>query len=174
ATIPLEYFYIKRTGPSLLRTLLSKVTWGVSTGYGHTVFSHDLSGYGIAQNPGASPVIFNGTQVAAGYSNWFNRVVTTPNTVTGQTFLVNSDTASIGFRSRAGSIPLRLTLYFEFDRYRIGGGYSVEYMKIGDFKPISHGEDINAFSPEDPSIILRSEEHTSELQSRENLVCRPP
>src|SRR5690606_10980445 len=80
ATIPLEYCYIKRTGPSLLRTLLSKVTWGVSTGYGHTVFSHDLSGYGIAQNPGASPVIFNGTQVAAGYSNWFNRVVTTPNT----------------------------------------------------------------------------------------------
>jgi len=155
ATIPLEYFYIKRTGPSLFRTLLSKVTFGVSTGYGVTTFNHDLSGYGVAQNPNVAPVIFSGTQVGAGYSNWFNRAVTSTNTVTGQTFLVNSDTTSLGFRSRAGSIPLRLTLHFEFDRYRIGGGYSVEFMKIGDFKPTNYSDDIRSFEPEDPSVMLQ-------------------
>ncbi len=155
ATIPLEYFYIKRTGPSLFRNLLSKVTFGLSTGYGATYFNHDLSGYGILQNPGVAPRIFSGTQTGAGYDNWFNRATPAANTVTGQTFLVNSDTTSLGFRSNAWSIPLKFTLHFEFDKYRIGGGYSVDFMKIGDFKPTAFGDDIRSFRPEDPSIMLQ-------------------
>src|SRR5690606_8702035 len=123
--------------------------------YGVTTFNHDLSGYGVAQNPNVAPVIFSGTQVGAGYSNWFNRAVTSTNTVTGQTFLVNSDTTSLGFRSRACIIALRLTLHFEFDRYRIGGGYSVEFMKICDFKPTNYSDDIRSFEPEDPSVMLQ-------------------
>ena len=153
--MPLEYFYIKRTGPSLLRTLLSKVTFGLSTGYGSTNFSHELSEYGILQNPGSPPRIFSGTQTGAGYSNWFNRATPATNTITGQTFLVNSDTTDLGFRSHAWSIPLKLTMHFEFDRYRIGGGYSVEAMKIGDFRPTSYADDIGSFAPEDPSIMLQ-------------------
>ena len=151
----MEYFYIKRSGPSLLRTLLSKVTFSLSTGYGQTNFNHELDGYGILQNPDTLPKIFSGNQVAAGYSNWFNRATTSANSVTPQTFLVNSDTTSLGFRSRATSIPLKLSFHFEFDRYRIGGGYSVEYMSIGDFKPTNYGESINSFAPQDPSIFLQ-------------------
>jgi hypothetical protein len=101
------------------------------------------------------PKIFNSNQVSAGYSNWFNGATPATNTVTPGTFLVNSDTTKLGFRSKAFSIPLKLTLHVEFDRYRIGGGYSVEYMHIGDFEPTQYAQDINRFSPEDPSIFLK-------------------
>ena len=155
ASIPLDHFYIKRKGTSGLRSLISKVYFGFSTGYGQTFFKHDLEGYGIFQNPNSAPKIFPSGQVGAGYSNWFNRATTATNTTTPGTFLVNSDTASIGFKSSSWSIPFKLTAHVEFDRYRIGGGYSIEYMHIGDFKPTSYSDNINNFSPEDPSIFLK-------------------
>lgn len=155
ASIPLEYFYIKRSGSSGLRLLLSKVTIGLSTGYGQTFFNHKLDGYGILQNPDSVPKIFNATQVTAGYSNWFNKATSSTNTQMPGAFTVNSDTASIGFRSKAFNIPLKATLHVEFDRYRIGGGYSIDYMHIGDFKPISYGNSISSFSPEKPSAFLK-------------------
>jgi len=155
ASIPLDNFYIKRKGSSGLRNLLSKIYFGFSTGYGQTFFKHDLTGYGIFQNPGAAPTLFTPGQVATGYSNWFNRATPTTNTVTPGTFLVSSDTTSIGFKSSAWSIPFKLTAHVEFDRYRLGGGYSIEYMHIGDFKSTSYSDDVNDFSPEDPSIFLK-------------------
>lgn len=155
ASIPLDYFYVKRKGSSGLRLLLSKIYFGFSTGYGQTFFNHDLEGYGIFQKPDSVPKIFSAGQVSAGYSNWFNRATPATNTVSPGTFLVNSDTASIGFKSNAFSIPFKLTAHVEFDRYRLGGGYSIEYMRIGDFKPTSYGDEINNFSPEDPSIFLK-------------------
>lgn len=135
--------------------LLSKINVGLSTGYGQTYFKHELDGYGIFQKPDSVPKIFSSGQVSAGYSNWFNKATSATNTVTPETFLVNSDTATIGFKSRAFNIPLKLTLHVEFDRYRIGGGYSTEYMRIGDFRPISYGEDINSFSPENPGGFMK-------------------
>ena len=155
ATIPLDHFYIKRRGPSGLRVLLSKVHFGLSTGYGQTFLHHKLDGYGIFQKPDSMPKIFNANQVSAGYSNWFNTVRPSTNTAEPSTFLVNSDTAELGFKSRSINIPLKATVHVEFDRYRIGGGYSIEYMKIGDFKPISYASDINSFAPEDPSFFLK-------------------
>lgn len=138
-----------------MRNLLSKVTFGLSTGYGQTFFNHDLSGYGILQKPDSMPKIFNSNQVSAGYSNWFNKATPSANSVTPGTFLVNSDTTDLGFRSKAFSIPLKFSLHVEFDRYRIGGGYSIEYMKIGDFKPLNYADRISHFAPEDPSIFLK-------------------
>ena len=139
----------------MLRLLLSKVHVGLSTGYGQTYFKHDLAGYGIMQKPDSMPKIFNSAQVSAGYSNWFNRATPSTNSVTPGTFLVNSDTTDLGFRSKAFNIPFKATLHVEFDRYRIGGGYSIDYMRIGDFEPISYGSDISNFSPEEPTVWLK-------------------
>ena len=155
ASVPLDYFYIERRGGSIFRALLSKVHIGLSTGYGQTYFSHELEGYGILQKPDSVPKIFNPSQVTAGYSNWFNRATPSTNSVTPGTFLVNSDTATIGFKSKAFSIPLKATLHVEFDRYRIGGGYSIEYMHIGNFKPISYTDQISSFAPEESTLFLK-------------------
>lgn len=155
ATIPLDYFYIKRKSGGPLRFLLSNVHLGLSTGLGQTYFSHKFDGYGIFQNPGTAPLIFSSAQPTSGYSNWFNTVATAVNPAAPGAFMVNSDTAGIGFKSTALNIPLKATIHLEYDRYRIGGGYSIDYMRIGDFHPISYKNDINNFSPEARSVLLK-------------------
>lgn len=155
ASIPLDYFFIERHGGSMFRALLSKVNISISTGYGQTFFKHELEGYGILQMPDSVPKIFNSNQVSAGYTNWFNKASASTNNPPTGSFLVNSDTATIGFKSRGYNIPLKAMLHVEFDRYRIGGGYSVEYMHIGDFQPISYSSDISSFSPNASSIAMQ-------------------
>jgi hypothetical protein len=154
ATIPLEHFYIERRGAGL-RVLLSKLNLGLSTGYGRTFFKHELEGFGIVQQPDSVPMIFNSVDPNIKYTNWFNGVTdASPGTAAGS-FLVNSDTAELGFKAKAFSIPLKATLHVEFDRYRIGGGYSYEFMHIGKFKPINFGGDIQSFSPQANNFFLK-------------------
>ena len=138
-----------------MRKILSKVTFGLSTGYGSTTFKHELDGFGILQNPDSVPKLFRPSVVSSGYSNWFNAVNPSGNTTQTGAFLVNSDTATIGFKSKSFNIPFRATLHVEFDRYRIGGGYSFEFTNVGDFKPLSYGDKINSFSPEVSSFFLK-------------------
>ncbi len=155
ATIPLERFYVDRQGPGLFRIILSKVTFGLSTGYGRTYYSHKLDGFGIFQKQDSIPKIFSGTSVNAGYSNWFNKVQTAANTPDPSTFLVSSDTTELGFKAKGFNIPLKATLHVEFERYRIGGGYSIEFTHIGDFKATNYGDQINDWSPEANNFILQ-------------------
>jgi hypothetical protein len=153
ATIPLEYFYIKRQGPSSLRRLLSKVTFGLSTGYGQSTLKHEFEGFQLLQNPGSGPVIFQPASTTA-YTNWFNKVESGPlGTINGPIF--DSNLEEIGYKSRAFHIPLRATLHLEFDRYRIGGGYSFEYTNVGDFRPLNHGDEIGNFTPDLNGFFLK-------------------
>jgi hypothetical protein len=151
----LDYFYIKRQGTGFFRKVLSKVTFGLSTGYGHTTFKHELDGFGILQNTGAAPRLFQPSNITSGYSNWINRVTPATNTTSAGSFMVNSDTATIGFKSNSFNIPLRATLHVEFDRYRIGGGYSFEYTGVGDFKPLAYDDRISDFAPEVSNFFLK-------------------
>lgn len=155
ASIPLEYFYIKRQGNGILRKILSKVTFGLSTGYGSTTFKHELGGFGIIQNPDSTPKLFQSASITSGYSNWVNRVTTSTNTIQPGAFRVNSDTTTLGFKSKAFNIPIKATLHVEFDKYRIGGGYSYEYINMGDFKPIQYGDRISNFSTDFSSFFLQ-------------------
>ncbi|HEY3404826.1 MAG TPA: hypothetical protein VGK59_15660 [Ohtaekwangia sp.] len=155
ASIPLEHFYVKRQGVGTLRKILSKITFGLSTGYGRTTFKHDLDGLGILQNPDSMPKLFQPGNVAAGYSNWFNKAEASGNTVQPGAFLVDSDTTEIGFKSKSFNIPLKATMHVEFDRYRIGLGYSFEYTHLGAFEATRYGDQINNFSPDFNSFFLK-------------------
>jgi hypothetical protein len=155
ATIPLENFYIKRQGTGAFRKILSKITFGLSTGYGSTTFKHDLAGFGILQNPDSMPKLFQPASVTSGYSNWFNKTTPSGNTTQTGAFLVSSDTTTIGFKAKSFNVPIRATLHVEFDRYRIGAGYSFEYTRIGDFKPTAYGDRINNFSPDVSNFFLK-------------------
>ena len=155
ATIPLEYFYIERQGTGFFRKILSKITVGLSTGYGSTTFKHELDGFGIIQNPDSLPKLFQSANLTSGYSNWLNKVTTSGNTTQPGAFLVNSDTTSIGFKSKAFNIPIKATLHVEFDHYRIGGGYSYEYVNMGAFKPTQFGDRIDNFSTDFNSFFMQ-------------------
>lgn len=154
ATIPLEYFYIKRKD-NTLRKLLTKLNFSLSTGYGNFGFNHELDGLGILQKPDSLPKIFIAGQPASTYANWITTSTSSATPAAPGTFLVSSDTATIGFRSRSVHIPLKASVHVEFDRYRLGAGYSVEFMKIKDFEPITYSESISSFSMADPSVFMK-------------------
>ena len=155
ATIPLDNFYIKREGVGLFRRVLSKVTIGLSTGYGSTNFKHELDGFGILQNPNVAPVIFSSTDQTAGYSNWINKITPLTTTLQPGAFRVNSDTSTIGFKSKSFNIPVKATLHVDFQNVRIGGGYSIEYTHMGDFSPLSYGDKISSFAPDVSTFFLK-------------------
>lgn len=154
ATIPLEHFYIKRQ-KSGLRALLTKLYFSFSTGYGNTSFRHELDGFGIVQRPGSAPLIFDENNVGVRYSNWTNDIVASTSALAPGAFQVSSDTADIGFRSGVFHIPLKATLHVEFDRYRIGGGYSFDYTRVGPFEPLKYGSDISSYSLESPGMFVK-------------------
>jgi hypothetical protein len=154
ASIPLEHFYIERRAPGL-RKILSKLNIGLSTGYGQSFLRHEFEGFGIIQQPDSVPMIFNSVSPDVRYSNWFNGVRNGSTGTADNSFLANSDTAKLGFRSRAFSIPIKATLHVEFDRYRIGGGYSYEFTHIGTFNPITYADRIGSFEPEANNFFMK-------------------
>lgn len=154
ATIPLEHFYIQRK-KSGLRSLFSKLYFSFSTGYGTTPFRHDLEGFGILQQPDSLPLIFDQDNTAVRYSNWTNNVVASNHSVAPGSFMVNSDTADIGFRGKMFSIPLKASLHVEFDRYRVGGGYSIEYTRVGSFQPTNYSGDISGYALERSNMFVK-------------------
>src|SRR5690606_41923574 len=65
------------------------------------------------------------------------------------------------------SLPLSRCLFFDSPLFL---GVVLEDGSPISSQPFSLGQSLVSLSPE--SLNARSEEHTSELQSRENLVCR--
>jgi hypothetical protein len=153
ASIPLEHFYIERQGSGVLRQLLSKLHWSLSTGYGNTFFKHKLDGFGVLQRNGVPPEIFTSGNTAAAYNNWTNNAVVSSNT--SPIVFAASDTAELGFRANAFQIPLKATVHVEFNRYRIGGGYSFDYTNVGVFRPLSFQDRISEYSLEKQSFFMK-------------------
>jgi hypothetical protein len=154
ATIPLDFFYVKRQNS---KRLLSLFHFGLSTGVGFSTFRHSLDGFAIYQPVTGNPIVYDPAQTNLGFVNWFNRVESEPLTIDPNppNFTVSSADAEIGFKSKSFHIPLRATIHVEFNRFRIGGGYSFEFTKVGEFKPISFGNDIHSFSPDVSTFFLK-------------------
>ncbi|MCU0420115.1 MAG: hypothetical protein MUC38_10735 [Cyclobacteriaceae bacterium] len=155
--IPLDRYYVDRDKVGLFRRIMSKLHWSVGLGYGTTFFKHDLTGFLLYNPAGGGPQIFQGTVPPSGrLTNWVNRTEADSSAFVPTAFLVNSDTASLGFKGRAWNIPLKLSVHYEFkQRYRIGAGYSFEYMNLGEFKPMSFENDIASFNPGPAGGLMR-------------------
>ncbi|MEJ0033634.1 MAG: hypothetical protein WDO15_26335 [Bacteroidota bacterium] len=145
---PLETIYAKRK-PWGVRKILKNFRFSLSTGYGHTFMSHKLDGYGIIQAKNASPEIFLNTNPSIRYSNWVNRgVQDSTSSVPVDAFKVSSDSAKLRYKGAAWNIPLNAMIHYEFlQRYRIGIGYSYEYMNIGAMKPTTFKDKLANFQP---------------------------
>ncbi len=153
-TFPLDNFYAKRK-PNTVRNIFKNFSLGLSTGYGTTFFSHKLNGFGIVQPTSGQPRIFPSGSTIPKFSNWVNSVVGDSLTIYPGDFLISSDTAKLGFKGKGINIPLKATLHYEYDRYRIGGGYSYEFMHMGQFHSISNKNDIDNFSASSPNGLMK-------------------
>ncbi len=132
---------------------MKNVKFGLSTGYGNTFLSNKLDGYAIYQAPGKAPQIF----VAPGapiirHTNWINNVGYDINPIEPGNYTVSSDTAKLGFKGNAFNVPINATIHYEFlKKYRIGAGYSYEYMNMGSLHSISYTDKVGNFRPSDNS-----------------------
>ncbi len=155
ASIPLDRFYAKPQGNNTLRVLLSKLHFGLSTGYGRTYYRQDLSDFAILQQPDSTPLLFDkdlnlgGNNVSTGYRYWFNTVQQRDNvSINNGDFIVNSDTADLKFKAPGMSIPLMATIHFEFmNKYKIGGGFMFEYHRVGEFRSKNFDGSIAGIAP---------------------------
>ena len=154
-TFPLETIYARRKSYPL-RTVLKNVKFSGSIGAGNTFFRHDLDGFGIFQRSGYEPRIFpSGASTSPRYSNWVNQVIDDTVPVLPDSYLVSSDTASLGFKGNGFNIPLYVTVHYEFKAFRIGGGYGIEPMFMGEFKPLTFASKIESFKPGNSTGIMK-------------------
>ncbi len=146
-TFPLETIYAKRK-PWGTRKILKNFRFSLSTGYGHTFFSHKLNGYGVVQPTGFAPRVFPLSDPTRRFMNWVNQAVPDTLSTAFDSFTVHGDTAKLGFKGGAWNIPINATVHYEFlERYRLGGGYSYEYMNIGPMHSITFKDQIKDFQP---------------------------
>ncbi|MGC4021041.1 MAG: hypothetical protein QM734_03420 [Cyclobacteriaceae bacterium] len=130
SAIPLDHFYVTpRHGTNAIRRALRNFHFGAYTGFGRTYFNSQLSGYGIYQAPGSSPEIF--TDPNRRYTNWINNAGTDTSAPNNAYIVAAPGTSNLGFKGHALNIPLAGTVHYEYDRYRVGAGYSYEMMSIG-------------------------------------------
>lgn len=161
-SIPLDHFYADPINGGL-RNFLSKFHFSFSTGYGHTFYKQDLTDFNLLQQPEAAPFIFrkdlniNGGTISSGYPYWFNRVETEENRAFNATndFLVSGDTVDLGFDGSGMSIPLNFSIHFEFDRYKIGAGYTFEYHRPSTMNPGVFSDQISSYDPDFNSTFFQ-------------------
>ncbi len=154
-TFPLETIYAKRVNYPL-RSWLKNVKFSASIGVGNTFLKHKLDGFGVFQRTGYEPRIFSsGVNPPPRYSSWVNTVVTDNLAVLPDSYLVSSDTAKLGFKGNGTNIPIHVAIHYEFKKLRVGGGFGLEPMFMGNFKPITYMDKITTFKPADPSGIMK-------------------
>jgi len=150
--IPLDHFYVKpRHGTNIFRRVLRDFHFGLYTGYGRTFFNNQLTGFNIYQTPGGLPELFVGS-TAKRYTNWVNNAGT--DTLTNGSYYT-AGTSNLGFKGHAFNIPLAATVHYEFNRYRIGGGYSYEMMSIGTLHSKTFSNAIHDMKPSSSTGFVR-------------------
>jgi hypothetical protein len=156
ASIPLDHFYVKPIhGASAFRRVLKNFHFGLYSGVGRTYFNGKLDGFGIYQSPGNTPELFTTTSTTATrYTNWVTNSGT-DTSAPGAYIVANPGASGLGFKGHALNIPFGGTLHYEFDRYRIGGGYSYELMSIGTLKSQTLSDKISSIKPSSSTGFIR-------------------
>lgn len=155
-----------------IRVILNQFSISATSGYGSTFYSHDLSGVYFYQDA-SSQFIFNNnienlSSTFAGYSDWLNdpqlgfetsienpfdipfdylaNPVYNPD-LQDPTFLLNTDTSALRFEGIGRGIPINLSLHYNYQKFRIGFGYSYEKQFISAFEPTHFIDQIRDYQP---------------------------
>ncbi len=156
------------------RVALNKISWTVTTGYGATFMNHDLDGYYYYQdafNQFISPVTSEQLPEDnfSGYENWLND----PNFIEGvvlrdpfqvpydrlqdpvnnpllqsQQFFLSTDTAELGYKGVFSSIPILISAHYNYEKFRVGFGWSYQQQFTTRLKPTNFKEQVRAYEPD--------------------------
>jgi len=150
------------------RAFLTQFSLSLSTGYGQTFYSHDLRGLAVYQPELGDNVFifdeayFGDNNIPVIYQDWVNNpigigglIITDPNT--GSTIITNGipvgpndlvmgyDSIPIGYKSTAHSITFTASVFIDIDRYRLGAGATMEFQKMGTFRPTQLKDTLRSF-----------------------------
>lgn len=138
-----------------MRKFIKNLRFSVGLGVGRTAMKHELDGFSIFQNPNTQPRIFpTNANFTTRYLNWINDVVTDTVSARPDSYRVSSDTATLGFNGRGFNIPLRLTVHYEANRFRIGLGFAYERMSLSEFSPTTFGDRISSVKLQESSGFM--------------------
>ena len=152
---------IKKASP--LRTFLNKFSLNTHIGYGRTFYNHEINGdileiaphkafvpNGDSANIGSKLVIIGDYTTSGssinyrGITNWLNypqadsgSVALSPN---GPGSILYADSAGNRYGGSGFNIPINVSLHYDIDRFRIGGGIMYELHHINQLKPREQGE----------------------------------
>ena len=134
-----------------IRVALNKISFTLSVGYGLTEYKHNLSGYHFYQDSAVQLISRSDTEIGTnyvGYSNWFNDPVAGDTVaLTTSNFPSDADSLGLKFQNTAHSIPISLSIHYDFNKIRIGGGFTFEQQFLNEFKPSVFQDSIRSFEP---------------------------
>lgn len=152
ASIPLEKFYVDRTN-GRLRGLLKNFKFSFNTGFGKTYFKHKLDGFGIYQTPTIGPYIFYGNTIPTnGHAQWIDTNIADTIINASAGFLVSSDTADLGFKSKSFTVPINFALHYEFKNFRVGVGFAKDFIFLKPFTPLAYEDQIRKMETESGTV----------------------
>lgn len=153
------------------RVFLNQFSLTVTTGYGATIYSQDLNGVYFYQDATSQFILSNAENLGttfSGFSNWLNNPelgfatsldnpfeipfdylgnpVNNP-TLRDPTFLIDTDSVDFGFRGTSHGIPINLMLHYNYQKFRIGIGYTYEKQFVRDLKPTAFVDQVRPYEP---------------------------
>lgn len=151
---------------------LNKFSITATTGIGITSYSHQLSGVYFYQDAQNQFIFSNDMEnlgsTFSGYTDWLNDpqlgfetslenpfdlpfdYLSNPvyNPALGdQTFLVDTDTTDFGFKGGSRGIPITLSIHYNFDKFRVGAGYSYEFHFLRRLEPTNYVGQVRNYEP---------------------------
>lgn len=154
------------------RVFANKFSWTLTTGYGATNYKHSLQGYTYYQDLNNQYISANSSDASnglyQGYENWFNGPALGPSvSIADQTnvpfprlndpvnnpFLANSqllldaDSLGLEFSGISNTIPLLASVHYEFQKFRIGLGFQLEYVSVSALRPNVREDIIRPYIP---------------------------
>ncbi len=134
---------IKKASP--FRAFLNNFSLDVSVGYGRTFYSHVVNS-DVLETPDKLIMLGDYTQTGnsvdyTGVVDWLNApsIVTGTEVVGGESNILYSDTSEIKYGGSGFNIPLNVSLHFDIDRFRIGGGFIYELHGLNKLNPKGQG-----------------------------------
>ncbi len=128
---------------SPIRAVLNKFSLMTTVGYGRTFYSVDWSDVSILDGNGQSILLenytINGDDISySGIRNWLNYPVSDTLGTASQTDgyrVVNADSVNPGYKGSGYNIPINISLHFDINRFRIGGGYTFDFHRVKKLTP---------------------------------------
>lgn len=154
---------------SPFRVFINKFSFTLTSGFGYTNYEHSLSGYRYFQDADQQMILdkqFAFTPTFSGYQNWVsnpvagqgevregafdvpypyvNNPVGNPLLVNNQ-YLVDADSIGLSFGAYAKTIPLLFSIHYNFNDFRLGGGFQYEQHFLRSLKPSVNEELIREY-----------------------------